>query len=141
MNTKVYGNIKIERISGTPYVRTITPFRFYSTILKRECEIPEDFFYDEESVPILKGTNPECGAIHDYLSREDSDPVCTKEVAAAVYLEFQEYYDSLEQGCLNAAWDWVRRRIKYRAVQVVPDSVYFHKLSVKASLEDIMRPS
>jgi len=133
--TATYGNIKIERLNGTRFVRLLFPFKFHSDILGRGCTIPRGFIYDEESVPVLKGTNPEAGAIHDYLCRKDSDPVCTKEMAAAVYLEFQTYYDGMERGCMNAAWDWIRRRFKRDVVLVAPG--YFHKHKVMATFEDM----
>lgn len=136
-DTIALNTIKIERISGTRFVRLLEDFKFRSKILKRICTIPKGFVYDEESIPILKGTNPEAGAIHDYLCRRDSSPVVTKEIAAQVYLEFQEYYDNQETGTLNAAWDWVRRRFKRDVVMVAPG--YFHRHSVNATAEDLIR--
>lgn len=135
MKTLVASNIKIERLNGTRFVKLLDPFSFFSETLDRTCTIPKGFIYDEESVPILKGTNPEAGAIHDYLCRKDSDPVCSKEVAAAVYLEFQTYYDGQEKGILNAVWDWIRRRFKRDVVLVAPG--YFHRHKVMATLEEM----
>lgn len=142
MKTQVKGTIKIERIPGTRLVRMIAPFPFYSAILKRWSEIPLGFIYDEESVPVLRGTNPEAGAIHDYLCRKDSDPVVDKLTAALVYREFIAYYNSIEpqqtnkiKAYLNSVYDYIKMRIKPDAVIVAPG--YFHKLPVMATLEQV----
>jgi len=147
--TEAIGNIRIERPCGDArYVLLIEPFKFYSDILKCWCVIPKGFIYDEESVPIIKGTNPEAGLIHDYLCRYDSIPIVDKETAALVYREFQKYYDSMEEDKdiegikdfimdkKNRLWDWIRRNlIKTPAVILAPG--YFHKLSVYATYEEV----
>ena len=135
MKTQVKGTIKIERIPGAKLVRTIAPFPFYSAILKRWSKIPAGFVYDEESIPILRGTNPEAGAIHDYLCRYDSDPVVDQLTAAKVYEEFQIYYNNLDSGWLDQLWDFVKRHVKTDAVIVAQG--YFHKLPVMATLEQV----
>ena len=135
MKTAVASNIKIERLNGTRFVKLLDQFSFFSEVLDRTCTIPRDFIYDEESVPVLKGTNPEAGAIHDYLCRKDSIPICTKEVAAEVYREFQAYYDSLETGWLNRIWDWIRRKFKCDVVKIAPG--YFHRHRVSATFEEL----
>ena len=135
MKTQVKGTIKIERIPGCKLVRTISPFPFYSAILKRWSKIPTGFVYDEESIPILRGTNPEAGAIHDYLCRYDSDPVVDQLTAAKVYEEFQIYYNNLDSGWLDQLWDFVKRHVKTDAVIVARG--YFHKLPVMATLEQV----
>jgi hypothetical protein len=135
MKTQVKGTIKIERIPGCKLVRTISPFPFYSAILKRWSKIPTGFVYDEESIPILRGTNPEAGAIHDYLCRYDSDPVVDQLTAAKVYEEFQIYYNNLDSGWLDQLWDFVKRHVKTGAVIVAQG--YFHKLPVMATLEQV----
>lgn len=142
MKTQVKGTIKIERIPGCKLVRTIAPFPFYSVILGRWSEIPTGFVYDEESIPILRGTNPEAGAIHDYLCRYDSDPVVDKITAAKVYREFIAFYNKLEpqpankiKKWLNNIYDFIKMRIKPDVVIVAPD--YFHKLPVMATLEQV----
>ena len=135
MKTQVKGTIKIERIPGAKLVRTIAPFPFYSAILKRWSKIPTGFVYDEESIPILRGTNPEAGAIHDYLCRYDSDPVVDQLTAAKVYEEFQIYYNNLDSGWLDQLWDFVKRHVKTGAVIVAQG--YFHKLPVMATLEQV----
>lgn len=146
--TTVIGSIKFERIPGDPrFVRLLEDFWFYSTLLKRWCCIPEGFVCDEESVPLLKGTNPEAGTIHDYLCRTDSDPVVSKVTAAQVYLEFQTYYDKLEVE--RARWKWLaelkrivnescdvaRRRLKRNVVVVYGG--YFHLHKVGATYEEV----
>lgn len=157
MNAQVRGNIRIERIPGTGLVRLTEDFWFYSVILGRWCCIPKGFIYDEESVPVLRGTNPEAGAIHDYLCRKDSDPVVDKMTAASVYAEFQAYYNALEtaqyykdwelqawyqqywnivRDYSNRTWDFLKRRVKTDAVIVAPG--YFHKLSVRSTEEEVL---
>lgn len=142
MKTTVIGSLQIERIPGDPrFVRTTSPLRFYTEVLGRWGEIPIGFVMDEESVPLLKGSNPEAGAIHDYYSREDSDPVVSKTVAAEIYEEFQAYYDSREKKkspvshWLNRAWDWIARRGKTATVRVWPG--YFHKHKVAANYSEM----
>lgn len=137
MKTAVKSTIKIERIPGTRYVRLIDDFWFYSAVLGRWCCIPAGFIYDEESVPILRGTNPEGGAIHDYLCRSDSDPVVDKLTAAKVYKEFQAYYNAMNKGWLDRIWSWIKQRIKTDAVILAPG--YFHKLPVMATLEQVQK--
>ena len=140
--TAVKGTIKIERIPGARLVRAIEDFWFYSVILKRWCFIPKGFIYDEESVPLLRGTNPEAGAIHDFLCRYNSDPVVDKITAAKVYREFIAFYTKLEpqqtnkiKAWLNAIYDYIKMRIKPDAVIVAPG--YFHRLPVMATLEQV----
>jgi hypothetical protein len=142
MKTQVKGTIKIERIPGCKLVRTIAPFPFYSVILGRWSEISAGFIYDEESIPVLRGSNPEAGAIHDYLCRYNSDPVVDKITAANVYREFIAFYNKLKlqpankiKKWLNAIYDFIKMRIKPDVVIVAPG--YFHKLPVEATLEQV----
>jgi hypothetical protein len=149
MKTAVRGTIKLERIAGTKLVRTIAPFPFFSMILGRWSEIPAGFIYDEESIPVLRGTNPEGGAIHDYLCRCDSDPVVDKLTAAKVYEEFQEYYNALNDRNKKTSWrdyiaamidrvmDFIKPKIKTSVVIAAPG--YFHKLPVMATLEQVQK--
>ena len=136
MKTSIKGSIKIERIHGDPrMVRLIDDFWFYSAVLRRWCRIPNGFVYDEESVPGLRGSNPEAGAIHDYLCRIDSDPVVSKQTAASVYGEFQDFFDEQESGnWLNRAWDWLCRGVKTSIVRVWIG--YYHKFTVMATYEE-----
>jgi len=135
--TNVGFSLKIERILGDPkYVRLIENFHFYSDILGRWVCIPQGFVYDEESIPLVKGCNPEAGAVHDYLCRIDSDPKVSKSVAAQVYYEIQDYFDEQESGnFFNRTWDKFWRYIKTITVNLAPD--YFHKLKVNASYEQV----
>ena len=136
--TEARGSIKIEIIPGDyKYVRLLENFWFYSDVLQRWCMIPKFFVFDLESVPVVRGTNPESGAIHDYLCRSDSDPIVDKDTAARVYEEFQEYYDDQEpKTWYNSAWDWLRRLVKTEAVEVA--SGYFHKHKVMAYYEELV---
>ena len=135
--TEVRDSIKIEIIPGDyRYVRLLEDFHFYSDILGRWCCIPKGFVFDLESIPLIRGTNPEAGAGHDYLCRKDSDPVVDKITAAKVYLELQDYFDMKETGNIfNRAWDWIRRGVKIGFVAVWPG--YFHKFPVMATYEEI----
>jgi len=142
MKTSVQAPIRIERIPGTKLVRMISPFYFYSEVLGRAGCIPVGFIYDEESIPILKGSNPEAGAIHDYLCRTDSEPIVSQYVAAMVYREFIRYYNQIEpepknwfMEKLDDMYDFIKMRIKPDAVIIAQG--YFHKLPVMASLEQV----
>lgn len=148
MRTQVLASIKIERIPGTSYVRLLEDFLFFSETLNPSPDsetwscIPAGFVYDEESEWILKGSNPEAGAIHDYYSRSDSGPVVDKATAAAIYQEFQEYFDCIKQSrCVGLkrfllrSWHWIKRQFKTGVVEIAPD--YFHKHEVMASYEEI----
>jgi hypothetical protein len=133
--------MKIEIIPGDPrYVRLTQSFQFYSAILKCWSKIPHGFVFDLESIPLLRGSNPEAGGIHDYLCRIDSTPVVTKWVAARVYCEFQAYYDEMESGNIfNRALDAVCRWGKSGFVAVYPSCLYWHKYKVMASYEEISK--
>jgi hypothetical protein len=137
MNTTVYNSMKTELILGDyRFVRLLEDFTFYSTILGEWCTIPRGFVFDLESVPLLRGTNPESGGVHDYLCRIDSDPVVDKLTAAKVYFEFQGYFDEKESGNIfNRLWDWMRRTVKTGVVMLVPG--YFHKYKVMATYEEL----
>lgn len=115
--TKIISMPTMRMINRKCFVFT-EPFYFYSDILKQWYEIPVGFETDLESIPVLRGTSPISGIIHDFLSRKDSIPVVTKKVAADVYLEFLEFRDT-------PLW---KRQGKYWVVMVWPD--YFHKFNV-----------
>ena len=129
--------IRTEKILGDyRYEKVVEDFWFYSGILRMWCCIPAGFIYDNESVPFLKGTNPEAGGIHDYLSRKNSVPVVAKQVAADVYREFQEYFDEMESGNeFNRCWDWIRRTVKIGFVRTWPG--YWHTFTVEATYKEI----
>ena len=132
------GTPHLAVVAGTCYKQLLDEFRAYSDTIKTWIIIEAGFVYDEESTP-WKGENPIAGLIHDYLSRFDSFPVVTKEVAAEVYFEFQEYEDSLiKRSWLTRAWDSVWRYLKAGTVAVLPDCVYWHKNSVNATWEEII---
>lgn len=133
--TTVLDTITIERIPGTKYVRLIKEFHFYSTILRRWGRIPKGFIYDEESVPVLRGTNPEAGAIHDYFCRTNSVPVVDKETAAMICNEFQQYYNNMANGSFARIWGWIKRHVKTDFVEIAPN--YFHRLPVEATLDQV----
>jgi len=119
--TKIYA-MPQARILNYKYSEQINPFLFYSDIIGL-CSISEGFIHDWESVPLIKGTCPVAGLIHDYLSRYDSTPKVTKKVAADVYLEFLKYRG---QG-------YFRRYAKYWTVRLAPG--YFHKKSINWKLD------
>jgi hypothetical protein len=137
--TIAIGTPHLAVIAGTTYKQLFDDFRAYSDTLRTWIMIDAGFVYDEESTP-WKGENPIAGLIHDYLSRFDSFPVVTKEVAARVYFEFQKYEDSFinkKKSWFSRAWDCVWRYFKAGTVAVVPDCVYWHKFSVSATYEEI----
>ncbi|HHT9146880.1 MAG TPA: hypothetical protein ACFYD4_14595 [Candidatus Wunengus sp. YC61] len=119
------------------------PFTFESNVLaiaglKSRVTIPAGFVMDGESVPIVRGRNVRGGAVHDYLSCFDSDPVCpTQSLAANVYLEINAYCDEIDAGrsYYSHAKDFLRRWAKWSVVYVWPG--FFHKRSVKATCKDL----
>jgi hypothetical protein len=129
--------MKIEIIPGDPrFVRLLEDFTGYIDTLKRLCTIPKGFVFDLESVPLLRGSNPEAGGWHDYFCRTDSDPVVDKETAAKIYEEFQSFYDEQEAGgFFNRLWDWICRHVKTDVVRVAQG--YFHKHKVMATYEEM----
>ena len=147
--TKILSPLILESIPGTNgrYVRLAANFGFYSDVLDCEIWVLKGFVCDKESVPGLRGSCPEGGVAHDYLSRYDSNPVVTKHMAALVYLELMELMYSLDDNkvsygkyfklryYLNKAWDGVRRFGKFGIVSIWPG--YFHKLSILATIDDI----
>lgn len=134
--TKAYNNLCVEYFCGDPCrVVFIKPLRAYCDTLQMDTEIPVGFICDLESVPLVKGTNNESGAWHDYYSRYDSTPVVDKLTCAKIYLEFQKYYDLKERGIINMTWDFIRRWVKTGVVLCAPR--YFHRLAVMATYEEI----
>jgi len=105
--------------------------------LKCRVEAPIGFVQDFESVPIVRGRNIRGGVIHDYLSCIDSDPIVTKEIAAACYFELNQYTDSIDhqRGILIKLNDWARRWSKWAVVYVWP--FYFHQRRVMATPKEI----
>jgi len=145
--TQVYSTLCVSYFPGdSRHCRFIMPFSAVSNIVGK-FSIPVDFICDFESVPVIKGTNNEAGAVHDYFSRYNSIPVVSKLICARLYLEFQAYYDALERPIWSMgkvkyildipcrAWDFVRRWVKTGIVLCAPG--YFHRLSVEASYDQV----
>lgn len=145
--TQVLSTLCVEFFSGDPKrCRFIKAFNAVSEIVGA-FSIPVGFICDFESVPVIKGTNNEAGAVHDYFSRYNSIPVVSKLVCARLYLEFQTYYDSLERPAWSGNegkyildipsrfWDFVRRWVKTVAVLCAP--LYFHRLPVEATYDQV----
>jgi len=107
----------VTQVIDYKWSKVFKPFVFFSDIIGR-VEIPPEFTFDWESVPLIRGTSKAAGLPHDYLSRKDSVPVVTKKVAADVYMEIMVYLKT-------PAW---RRWLKYLIVLLWPG--YFHKKSV-----------
>jgi len=139
--TKILTPLVTEDIDNCRFVRLVQPFIFESDVLKKyhleyHVKLPTGFVMDYESVPIVRGTNKRGGAAHDYLSRIDSIPICTKEIAAEVYREIMNYCYSLE----NKHWwekvaDFTRSWVKWGVVRVAWG--YWHKHKVSASYEEM----
>jgi len=141
-STFIPESLKIEKILGDPrYVRLIEDWWFFTVTLGRWSCAPKGFIYDQESVPLFKGTNPEAGCGHDLYVCIDSDPVVPKMVAAKIYLELQTYMDGLEKDknrikhYANRTWDFIRRYGKTGIVMVWFG--YYHKRKVMATYEEI----
>lgn len=136
--TIAIGTPHLSIIAGTRLFQLLDDFRAYSDTLKRWVRVKAGFVCDLESTP-WKGENSIAGILHDYFSRYDSDPVVTKEVAAMIYKEFQDFEDSLiKRKWYQKVWDSVWRLLKAGTVAVVPDCVYWHKNSVNATWEEII---
>lgn len=147
METAILSPLIIEHIIGSgKYWRMYEPFGFRSKVLydlglQYECWAPKGFVYDQESVPLLRGTCPPAGAGHDLLCRINSVPVVSKFVAAKVYFELLEYVYSIDDtNTLKSDFDQLRefsvKWIKTGAVVVAEG--YFHKLKVEATYEEVL---
>ena len=141
--THIHSEYLIRRLDNDRFVQMTAPFHISSDVLKDagfspDLEIQTDFVMDEESVPIVRGRNARGGAVHDYLSCNDSIPLVTKSIAASVYLEVNAYCDSIDAGRSRLAKgrDFVRRWSKWTVVRVWPR--YFHKRSIFATPFDIL---
>jgi hypothetical protein len=135
--TEVKGTAKIEFLpQDHRYVCLLEDFEFYSSSLEQWSKAPKGFICDLESVPLLKGTNPESGIIHDLVCRTDFLPAVSKTTAMQIYWEFQGYYDQRESGNIfNRAWDWIRRGFKSGVVWVAP--CYWQKFPIMATYEEL----
>jgi hypothetical protein len=141
--TRILTELITQNIDNDRWVRLVQPFVFESDVLKEvglkwRVEIPTNFIQDFESVPITRGRNKRGGTVHDYLSCEDSDPLVTKQIAAACYFEMNEYCDSIDAGRNGYVMvkDWARRWSKWAVVRVWPG--YFHKRKVLATCQEIV---
>ena len=140
--TRVLSELVTLHLDNDRFVQLTRPFIFISDELakaglKSRVTVPKDFVQDFESVPITRGRNKRGGTVHDYLSCIDSDPVVTKALAAAVYLEMNAYTDSIDYGRNKYLMvrDFFRRWSKWAVVYVWPG--YFHQRKVLASCEEI----
>jgi len=142
--TRILSKLETEAIDDARFVRLINPFIFESDILREAglqswVEVPAGFICDFESIPLFRGTSKRGGTAHDYLSRFDSVPVVTKEIAAKVYLEIMAYRDGTmgDQRLPVKSWRFIRRWGKYGVVRAWPR--YFHRLPVNATYEEVAR--
>jgi hypothetical protein len=128
----------VEDIDNCKFVRLHDPFIFRSEVLQKaglesRVIVPTGFVYDEESIPIVRGSNKRGGTAHDYLCRIDSIPIVTKAQAAAVYKEVMQYCYEIDRE--REKWqklkDWTRTWIKWGVVRVAFG--YFHKFTVEAT--------
>lgn len=141
--TAIYSIFETAYLDNDRFVQMTAPFVFESDELKKaglksRVTIPEGFVMDGESVPVIRGRNVRGGAVHDYLSCFDSDPVCpSQSLAANVYLEINAYCDDIdaERSYITHATDFLRRWAKWSVVYVWPG--FFHKRSVKATCEEL----
>jgi hypothetical protein len=141
--TRILSEFETRHLDNDRFVQMTAPFRFESDELakaglKARVTIPAGFVMDGESVPIVRGRNVRGGAVHDYLSCYDSDPVClTQSLAANVYLEINAYCDDIDAGrsYYAHAKDFTRRWAKWSVVYVWPG--FFHKRSVKATCKEL----
>ena len=141
--TAIYTEFETRTLDNDRFVQMVSPFIFESDELKKaglksRVTIPAGFVMDGESVPIVRGRNVRGGAVHDYLSCFDSDPICpTQSLAANAYLEINAYCDDIDAGRSRYAHvkDFFRRWAKWSVVYVWPG--FFHKRSVKATCEEL----
>lgn len=141
--TRILSNFENRHLDNDRFIQMTEPFTVESdelkkTGLKSRFTIPVGFVMDGESVPIVRGRNVRGGAVHDYLSCYDSDPVCpTQSLAANVYLEINAYCDDIDAGrsYFAHAMDFFRRWGKWSVVYVWPG--FFHKRSVKATCKEL----
>jgi hypothetical protein len=141
--TAIFSEFETRHLDNDRFVQMTAPFTFESDELakaglKSRVTIPKGFVMDGESVPIVRGRNVRGGAVHDYVSCYDSDPVCpTQSLAANVYLEINAYCDDIDAGrsYYAHAKDFMRRWAKWSVVYVWPG--FFHKRSVLATCKEL----
>jgi hypothetical protein len=131
-----------KHIDNCRFVQLIQPFIYESDLLEScglnpRVVIPTGFVQDFESLPLIRGRNIRGGTVHDYFCRYDSEPVVTKQQAADLYQEMNEYTDSIDhnRGLLIKFYDWIRRELKVLVVRIWPFG--FHAHSVMATGKEI----
>jgi hypothetical protein len=150
MTSKFRSKLITEELMGSKFARLDEPFVYYSDLLKCEISIPAGFICDYESVPLIRATSKRGGVIHDYLCRLNSDPIVSKQMAAAVYKEAQNCRDQMliaeKKKSADSKWKkfrvqtfrfnkWLRRNIKTPVVRVAWG--YYHKFTVEATFEEL----
>ena len=130
--------LKVEAIDNK-YVRLTEAFTFISNVLRKNgfeaiVRVPVGFVFDYESVPripflyaYLANTSKRGGTAHDYLYREDSEPIVPKPIADKVYMEIMHRRGN----------SWLMRKLKLWGVKLGGGSSY-HKLSVNATYREII---
>jgi len=141
MKSKFLTKLCTEDTLHPRYIKLEKPLIYYSQRLNLYIFIPKGFICDEESVPVFRGTSRRAGVLHDYLVRFDSIPVVSKQEAATIYLEAMacrdgEMINEYNYNPLRQAWMWARRNGKTLFVRACPG--YYHQLSVKATLQEII---
>ena len=131
-----------RELIGSKYAVYLADFGYYSAILVREILIPAGMICDYESIPLFKSDSKRAGGLHDYLCRKDSDPIVSKQMAAAVYAEAQQLRDSLVYADTSQPKKWLKLALrglvchcKTGVVRVWP--FYFHQHLVSASVSDL----
>lgn len=139
--TRICTQLDLRDIDNYRFVQLTAPFVFESDKLKEaglqyRVTVPTGFVYDLESVPWVRGSNTRGGTAHDYCCRSDSLPLCTKTLAASVYLEIMAYtYEIVDRGYWQHFKDFTKRWAKWGVVYVAP--FYFHKHKVMDTAKEI----
>src|SRR5664280_2603987 len=137
--TRILTPLLLQDLDNYKYMQLTAPFIFESDKLKEaglqsRVEVPANFVYDLESIPIVRGSNNRGGTAHDYLCRIDSVPQVSKFLAASVYLEIMAYcYEVIARGYWQHFEDFTKRWTKWATVYIVPEYFYFHKHKVMAT--------
>lgn len=144
--TAIRTPLDVRALDNYKYDMILNPFIVELDTLKKhglknkdgeyKAIVPIGFIYDEESIPVVRGTNRRGGTIHDFLCRVDSDPIVTKAIAAECYLEIMSYtYEIVDRGYWQHFKDFTKRWTKWAVVYVAPG--YFHKHKVMATGKEI----
>lgn len=131
-----FTDLVTKELVGSKYAELERPFKYCSGVLDKVIIVPAGFVCDYESVPLFKATSKRAGVIHDYLCRIDSDPVVSKQTAAAVYAEAQQLRDNIVcKSKFKLVWRAVLCWIKTSTVRIAPG--YFHQHKVFATVEEL----